>query len=113
MTRLESEILYELEFNVRSVSPLDFLGRFTRLLGIDIMSEDKKAAEHVAELCVDFNRYMLINASFLDYKPSQLAAASLLLAVRINHMKDTELTNELLTSSDSVIAAITVWNHEM
>ena len=28
MLELESTILYELEFNLRTVSPLDFLGRF-------------------------------------------------------------------------------------
>lgn len=70
MFKLESQILLELEFNVRSVTPLDFLGRFSRLLGIDEGSDDVKAAEHIADLCLDFNRYMLINASFLEYKPS-------------------------------------------
>ena len=40
------------------------------MLEIDEMAEDKKTSEHIAELCLDFNRYMLINASFLDFKPS-------------------------------------------
>ena len=70
MFKLESQILLELEFNVRSVTPIDFLGRFSRLLGIDEGSEDAENAEHIADLCLDFNRYMLINASFLEYKPS-------------------------------------------
>lgn len=70
MFKLESQILLELEFNVRSVTPLDFLGRFSRLLGIDEGSADAENAEHIADLCRDFNRYMLINASFLEYKPS-------------------------------------------
>ena len=70
MLKLESSILNELEFNIRSVTPLDFLGRFSRLLGLDEGAADAKAAEHIADLYLDFNRYMLLNASFLDYKPS-------------------------------------------
>ena len=70
MFQLESSILCELDFKIRSINPLDFLGRFTRLLGIDGKCEDTQAAAHIADLCLDFNRYMLVNASFLDYKPS-------------------------------------------
>ena len=70
MLKLESSILYELEFNVRTVTPLDFLGRFSRLLGIDAGSKDAEAAEQIEDLCLDFCRYMLVNSSFLDYKPS-------------------------------------------
>ena len=70
MLALESSILYELDFEVRGVTPLDFLDRFKRLLNVDERSEDPDAAEHIAALCVDFNKYMLINASFLDYAPS-------------------------------------------
>ena len=55
---------------MRGVTTLDFLDRFKRLLNIDERSEDLDAAEHIAGLCVDFNKYMLVNASFLDYAPS-------------------------------------------
>ena len=55
---------------MRGVTTLDFLDRFKRLLNIDEQSEDPDAAEHIAGLCVDFNKYMLVNASFLDYAPS-------------------------------------------
>ena len=70
LIKLESSVLLELEFNTRAVSPLDFLDRFKRLLGLDQTANDSQAAEHIADLCLDFNLYMLINASFLDYKPS-------------------------------------------
>ena len=70
MLDLESEILVTLDFNLRAVSPIDFLDRFKRLLNLDERSDDPEAAEHIAGLCIDFNKYMLINASFLDYTPS-------------------------------------------
>ena len=70
MLQLESSVLYELDFDLRAVSPLDILDRFKRLLGVEEMTDDTTVADHIADLCLDFNRYMLINASFLDYKPS-------------------------------------------
>lgn len=45
---------------------------------------------------------MIINASFLFYKPSQIAAASILLALRMSNLKDTDFTDIKLANEESL-----------
>ena len=82
MVDFESRLIVELEFGIRFVTPLDFLARFQRLLELESES-DVKSTEKIEGLALQFCRYMLINASFLAYKPQQIAAASLLLSMRM------------------------------
>ena len=79
----ESRLITELEFRIRFVTPFDFLSRFSRLLEIDAENYVGKSIEKIEGLALQFCRYMLINASFLPYKPQQIAAASLLLGMRM------------------------------
>ena len=53
---------------------------------------------------------MLINASFLAYKPQQIAAVSLLLGMRMKQLKNSSLANENLANADSLEAAKATWN---
>ena len=53
---------------------------------------------------------MLINASFLAYRPAQIAAASLLLGMRMKQLKDSNLLDENLVDHEGLEAAKDVWN---
>lgn len=62
---------------------MPFLERYQRLLGID----DEKGShdfKQVGFTARQFCKYMQRFAQFLEYKPSQIAAAAIVLAVRLN-----------------------------
>ena len=79
---LEREILKELGFGIRYISPVNFLERFQRIFHMDLEESDIKAKE-IGELSRRLCRFMIFSSSFLQYKPSQIAAASFLLGIKI------------------------------
>ena len=80
---LEEQILNALQFSLHFAGPMPFLERYQRLLGIDGEkgSHDYKQVGFTAR---QFCKYMQRFAQFLEYKPSQIAAAAIVLAVRLN-----------------------------
>ena len=67
LINLESSIIRELAFDIRFISPLDFLERLQRLFCVDQADPYSKVIGDVAkQLC----RLMLISSNFLQYKPS-------------------------------------------
>lgn len=56
--------------------------RYQRLLGVDLEHNDADAAA-VANLARKVSRCMLLSSNYLKFKPSQMAAASLLLSMQI------------------------------
>ena len=56
---------------------------------------------------------MLVNASFLEYEPSKIAATSLLLTMRIISLKDENLTSETLVDEESLEAVKGIWDSKI
>ena len=85
---------------------------FQRLFDTDTdkVSKDDEDTDINTSLAHNFCRYMLVNASFLKYKPSKIAATSLILHKRINQLKDENLTNERLVDEESLAAVKDIWN---
>jgi len=77
----EHMILIELEFSLHFISPLVFLDRFERIFGVDENKEENRQIR-------SFGRHMCLftqrDDQFLNFKPSQLAAACLILAVNLS-----------------------------
>ena len=80
---LEEKILRALNFELLYVSPITFLGRFLRIFGLDDEKENKNAKQ-ITNLSKQFCIFMQQESFFLDYMPSQIAAASLLFSVNIS-----------------------------
>jgi hypothetical protein len=74
--KLEEIVLIKLNFEMNFVSPLTFLERYLRLLNLH---ENHK----VKALAVELSLRAMAKIIFLDYKPSIIAAAALVLAVSI------------------------------
>ena len=79
---LESEVLVQLEFDLSYISPITFLERYQRLFGLDTEQSDaiscqiNSTAQHCCKLIQRESHY-------LRYKPSELAAASLIFAYNL------------------------------
>lgn len=73
---LESKMLKSLSFDFNNVSPAVFLERFLRVAGIH---ED----ESLLSLGYDILKLTYSKAAFLEYKPSNMAAAALVLALNL------------------------------
>ena len=80
--KLERDILIVLDFSLLYVSPIAFLERYQRVFDIDQVSDDEEAAgiqREAHKLCL----LMLEHTQFLDFRPCQIAAASLMLAMKM------------------------------
>lgn len=83
--KLENKILNALEFNMAYISPLPFLERFQRVLDIDRLDnpQNRQIDSLARSLCLQTMR----TASFLEYRPSTIAAACLLLSIKLSSSK--------------------------
>lgn len=72
---MERDILMTLQFDVTHPSAYRFLERFRRLTSVANDSRIFFLAQYIQEIS-------LLDASLLDYKPSEIAGASLILAVK-------------------------------
>lgn len=94
--QMESEIVRALNFDMNFLSPLTFLERFLRL---GDLQEDYKVNTIAEELC----KLAMTRIQFLDYKPSQIAAAAYVLA--------TNLSNS--PAKDQVKFSVQCWNESL
>ena len=80
---LEELIIRALDFDLQHDGPLPFLERYQRVLGIDIESTNGfyyKIGYSARKLL----RHMMHKATFLAYRPSQIAATAILVAIDLN-----------------------------
>ena len=84
---LERQVLTELDFGLTYATPLTFLERYQRIFDLDI-TQDHKDVASIAKGSKDLCFYMLENSKFLNYRPSQIAAVSLLLAIKMRRSKN-------------------------
>ena len=80
---LETGIIRTLDFDLHYTSPLTFLERYQRLFELDRIVEDRISGviDEIARLLI---RSLLRSRTYLSLKPSQIAAASLTLAVNVS-----------------------------
>ena len=83
MINLEGSIINHLDFELHNVGPITFLERYLRIYNLDMTKTDVEASA-ISSLARAFCKMVLRDASYLDMKPSQLAASALTLAVNIS-----------------------------
>ena len=80
---LEEQIIRALDFNLQHDGPLPFLERYQRVLNIDQENQNQlhyKIGYSARKLL----RHMMHKATFLDYRPSQIASTAILVAIDLN-----------------------------
>jgi len=83
LMNLESEMIRLLDFDLHYTSPIPLLERFQRIYGMDQVQRDREAYA-INFLARNFCRSLLRSPSYLSLKPSQVAAAALLLAINLS-----------------------------
>ena len=78
---LEKQIIIALDCSLHNIAPIDFLDRFLRIFGMD--QYENMCTEKIVWLAKGYCRFTSNYSSFLKYKPSQIAAASLCLSIGI------------------------------
>lgn len=73
---LEANILCKLGFDFNFPGPIQFMERYLRILGYDLNKV-------VYEMAFQISKFQLNDAKFLNFRPSQLAACAVLLAINI------------------------------
>ena len=80
--KLELDVLIALDFTVSYVSPLAFLDRYSRIFDIDRIAGDREAEQigtEARKICF----LTLEHSQFLNFRPCQIAAASLMIAMKM------------------------------
>ena len=72
-----------LQFSIHCAGPIPFLERYQRLFGLDQEKEDHDFKQ-VGFTARQFCKYMQRYGQFLNWKPSQIAAAALILSIKLN-----------------------------
>ena len=83
LVTLEEKIIKALEFDLTWPTPLHFLERYQRLFNLDDIQKDKHAFL-IESSALYLIRFMQKEAKFLQFKPSQIAAAAFMLALNAN-----------------------------
>ena len=91
LLRLEEKILIALEFSCHHISPIPFLERYFRIFGIDNGIKDRQAHQ-LRTYARQYCRFMQREPCFLNFRPSQIAAASLMFAINISQ---SDIANEI------------------
>ena len=89
---MEEKILRALDSDCQFVSPLPFLRRFLQAYGIKV-DETDPGRQQIADLAMEYIYLMQGFSSFLEYRPSQIAAASVLCAINISASSITDSIN--------------------
>lgn len=78
LVELEFQIVeaFDIDFNFMLVSPVDLIDRYLRILNYD-------KDINVRKITFDICKFQLLDAKFLKYLPSQIAACSIILAINI------------------------------
>ena len=81
-------MLFKLNFDLQWISPITFLERFERLFNLDQKYQDSKTNK-IALKAKDICGKTLLHTEFLAFRPSQIAAASLIYAISIYTVPNT------------------------
>lgn len=80
---MESQVIRLLDWDLSMVGPIFFLERYQRIFGVESERIDPDAAR-VGGLARKIIRCLLLSSQFLRFKPSQVAAAAVMLSININ-----------------------------
>ena len=80
---LEEQIIRALDFDLQNDGPLPFLERYQRVLQIDNERENKHFYK-IGYSARKLLRHMMHKATFLSYRPSQIASTAILVAIDLN-----------------------------
>ena len=83
MIDLEFLIVKNLKFEFECQSPIMFLERFLRLFGMDQTTNCLNL--QIQESTLEFLFFISRKADFLDYSPSQQAAAAIIFAIKLSY----------------------------
>ena len=83
LIHLEELIIRALDFDLQHDGPLPFLERYQRVLGIDQESQNQSYFK-IGYSARKLLRHMMHKATFLTYRPSQIAATAILVAIDLN-----------------------------
>ena len=83
LLKLEEKMLRAFDFSLRRASSVDFLSRFVRLFGLESETIKQEHSDQVIFLASTYCRFMMRESLFLQFKSSQIAAASLLFAINL------------------------------
>ena len=90
---LEFDILHKLNFDFNFPGPIQSMERYLRLLEYDLN-------QTVYDMSYQICKFQLNDAAFLDYRPSQCAAASVIISINI-YQRDKEKQRTSKSSSSS------------
>ena len=80
---MEESVIGMLDFDLQYIGPMPFLERFQRIYNLDLVKREQEAFA-LDYLARNFCRSMLRSRQYLNFKPSQMAAASLILAINLS-----------------------------
>ena len=83
MIETESQVIRMLDWDLHMVGPIFFLERYQRIFGVENERNDPEATR-VGGLARKIIRCLLLSSNYLRFKPSQIAAAALVLSININ-----------------------------
>ena len=100
-------------FDLRYPSPLLFVDRFKRIFDLD-REDDNPLTKKVSDWSRKLSRFMMLNADFLRFRPSQIGTVSFLLAVKIsfysrNERRDAEGYRNLNDELDPHAKPLEMW----
>ena len=99
---MESDILMRLGFDFNFPGPIAFMERYLRVLGYDLNLS-------VFDMGFQICKFQLNEAHFLDYRPSQIAAAAVILSINIY---EDEQQNKYKFFGYSGTLNLDIWNNE-
>ena len=79
---LEEQIIKVLDFSLHTASPITFMERYMRIFGVDQVGQDEDS-DMLSALAKKIITIMIKDKSYLNFKPSQIGAASILLSLNI------------------------------
>ena len=82
LVQLERQVITLLDWDLLIMTPIFFLERFQRIFGVEQEKTDSSDAR-VGNLARKLLRCMLLSSTYLRFKPSQVAAAALILSINI------------------------------
>ena len=83
IVEMESQVIRTLDWDLHMLGPIFFLERYQRIFGVENEKSDPDAAR-VGGLARKILRCLILSSNYLKYKPSQMAAAALMLSININ-----------------------------
>lgn len=90
---LEEDILLRLNFDFNFVSSLEFLERYQRVFSLDKIRGEDPDATAVISLARTICILAISLSTYLELKPSRLAAASITLAINLFTCQDSPVSN--------------------